>query len=72
VSESVSQSVTQQLLRRKENISSHHRHDQIKEDETGGACSMHGRDECILYLSCKTLKGTDNLENLGVDGKIIL
>jgi hypothetical protein len=48
VSESVSQSVTQQLLRRKENISSHHRHDQIKEDETGGACSMPGRDQKLI------------------------
>jgi hypothetical protein len=31
---------------------------QIKEDEIGGACSMHGRDE--------------NLEDLGIDGRIIL
>jgi hypothetical protein len=34
---------------------------------------MHGRDEKCLLNSCwKTLKGRDDAEDLGVDGKIIL
>jgi len=34
---------------------------------------MHGRDEkCIRNFGQKNLKGRDNMEDLGVDGKIIL
>jgi hypothetical protein len=35
--------------------------DQIKEEKMGGDCRKHGRN-----------KETDHLEDLGVDGKIIL
>jgi hypothetical protein len=39
-------------------------------DETGGACSIHGRDEKFISSS-ETLKG-DNLKDPAVDGRIIL
>jgi hypothetical protein len=36
-------------------------------------CSTHGRDEkCIRYFWLENLKGRDNLEVGGVDGRIIL
>jgi hypothetical protein len=43
--------------------------DQIKEDEMGGACGVHGRDE-----KCKmeSLKGRDHLEGLGIDERVVL
>jgi hypothetical protein len=45
---------------------------QIKEDELGGACSMHGRDKNAYSILVGNLKGRDHLENLGLDGKIVL
>jgi hypothetical protein len=46
---------------------------QVKEDELGGACRMHGRDKKLytIFLSGK-LKGRDNLEDIGVDRNTIL
>jgi hypothetical protein len=46
--------------------------DQIKDDEMGGAC-MHGRGERSMQ-NCgqKTLNGKDHVEDLDVDGKVIL
>jgi hypothetical protein len=45
----------------------------IKENEMGGMCSTYGRDEkCIQYSGWKNLKGKDCLEDLGIDGKVIL
>jgi hypothetical protein len=42
--------------------------DNIKEDEMGMSCSLHGRDEkSIQNFSQKTRR-----ENLGTDGRIIL
>jgi hypothetical protein len=46
-----------------------------KEDETDGACSTHGWDEkCVglQHFGCKTWRVWDHLEDLGVDGRIIL
>jgi hypothetical protein len=38
-----------------------------------GACSMHERDEkCIKNFGQKNLRGRDNLEDLGIDEKVIL
>jgi hypothetical protein len=46
--------------------------DQIKEDEMGGACGTHGRDEKFIQnFGWKNLKGRDNLEGVGVEGRII-
>jgi hypothetical protein len=44
------------------------------EDKTSGSCSStHGRDEKrIQNFWLENLKGRDNSEDLGVDGKIIL
>jgi hypothetical protein len=43
------------------------------EDEMGGACSAHGRDEkYVQNFVQKNLKGGDYLEGLGRDDKIIL
>jgi hypothetical protein len=36
----------------------------------GGTCSMHGGD--VKYLQLENLKGRDQPEDLGIDGKIIL
>jgi hypothetical protein len=39
----------------------------------GGACSTHGRDvKCIRYVVRKTGKERGHLEDLTVDGRIIL
>jgi hypothetical protein len=38
----------------------------------GGACSPHEKDETYTKLSSENLKETDNLEDLGTDGNIIL
>jgi hypothetical protein len=46
---------------------------QFKENEMGGACSTNGRDEkCVQKFWSENLKGRDHLEDLGVDGRIIL
>jgi hypothetical protein len=42
----------------------------IKEDEIGWACSRSGRDK--KYNTLGNLKGINNSEDLGVDGRIIL
>jgi hypothetical protein len=44
---------------------------QMKEDEMGGKCSTHVRDEKFMEL-LENLRGRDYSEDLGVDGKIIL
>jgi hypothetical protein len=39
----------------------------------GRACSMHvGDEKCIKRASLESLKGTDNLKDLGIHGRIIL
>jgi hypothetical protein len=43
---------------------------QIKEDERGGACSKHGKDEKCIKISVG--KGRDHSEDLGVDEETIL
>jgi hypothetical protein len=47
--------------------------DQIKEDETGGEM-LHGMEigEVSKIFWSENLKGRDHLEDLGVDGKIVL
>jgi hypothetical protein len=35
-----------------------------------GACSIHGRNAC--KISTSNLKGGDNLEDLGVDVRVVL
>jgi hypothetical protein len=46
---------------------------EIKEDEVGGARRTQGGDEkCAQKLWLGSLKGGDHLEDLGVDGRIIL
>jgi len=38
-----------------------------------GACSTHERDECcIKNIWSETLEGSDNSEDVGIDGRIIL
>jgi hypothetical protein len=37
-----------------------------------GTCSMHGRDKNANKTSFGNLKDRDHLEDLGVDGRIIL
>jgi hypothetical protein len=37
------------------------------------ACSTHGRDEkCVQNFGQKTWKRSDHLEDLGIDGRILL
>jgi len=43
--------------------------DQIMEDDMGGVCSTHGRDENSYKILVR--KGRDQLEDLDVDGRII-
>jgi hypothetical protein len=38
----------------------------------GGACGTHGRDEVHTKFWSENLKGRDHLEDLGIDGKMIL
>jgi len=45
----------------------------MKENETCGTCCRDGRyEKCIQNFGQKNLKVRDHLENLVVDGKIIL
>jgi hypothetical protein len=38
-----------------------------------GACNMHGRDKkCMQHFDHKNLKGRDHMEDLGINGRIIL
>jgi len=38
----------------------------------GGVCSTHDRDKCLQHFISENLKGRKHLENIGVNGKIIL
>jgi hypothetical protein len=49
----------------------YHLGDTNKENETGGACSSHGEMRNTIFW-LENLKGRDHLEDLDVDGKIIL
>jgi hypothetical protein len=42
-----------------------------KDDEMGGACSMHRRDEMHTKFWSENLKGGDHLEDLVIDRRII-
>jgi hypothetical protein len=42
----------------------------MKEDEMDGACSTHGKDAYTIFVG--NLMGIDHLEDLGVDGRVIL
>jgi hypothetical protein len=46
----------------------------INEEELGGACTTHGRNEIIMHIKLwsENLKGRDHLEELSVDRRIIL
>jgi hypothetical protein len=44
----------------------------VKEGRIGGANRMHGTDEKCIKILVKNLKGKDHLQDLGVDGRIIL
>jgi hypothetical protein len=47
--------------------------DQIRKDEKGGACSTYGRQErCIQGFGGGNLRERENLEDLGVGGRIII
>jgi hypothetical protein len=47
--------------------------DQAKEDDTGGEYSTYGGDEkCIQNFLSGNTKGRKHLEELGIDGKILL
>jgi hypothetical protein len=47
--------------------------DQVQEDEMGGSCSTHRRDEkCVQYFVWKDVTGRDHLEDKVVDCRIIL
>jgi len=47
--------------------------DQIKKNEMGGACSWYGgRGEVYTGFWWRNLRERDHLEDLGVDGRIIL
>jgi hypothetical protein len=41
-------------------------------DKTGGACSIHGRDENVYKLLVRKSEGRDHLEYLGIARRIIL
>jgi len=45
--------------------------DQIKGDEMGGACSLHGRDGRWVHILIGKPKGKGHKEDIGVDGKIL-
>jgi hypothetical protein len=38
----------------------------------GGACSMHGDEKCVQNLGLESLKGSDHLDDLGIDETILL
>jgi hypothetical protein len=38
----------------------------------GSTCSMHGRDDIHTVFGLENLNGRDCLEDLGIDGRIIL
>jgi hypothetical protein len=44
----------------------------IKEDKVGVTCSTHGYEKYLKNLGRKVMKGREHLENLGLDGRIIL
>jgi hypothetical protein len=46
--------------------------DQIKDDRGGGGCSVYEEDEECIKWYVENLKGRDHLEDLSVDGNIIL
>jgi len=46
--------------------------DQIKEDEMGGACGMHGRDANAYKILVGSPEGNYQLEDIGVDRRILL
>jgi hypothetical protein len=46
--------------------------DQIKEEEMGKICSMHGADEMNKKFWYQDSKGRDHLGDVGIDGRIIL
>ena len=46
--------------------------DQIEKNEMGEACSTYGEVELYVGCWCGNLRARDHLEDLGVDGKIIL
>jgi hypothetical protein len=45
---------------------------QIKDDEMGRAYSMHEGNDICVQIWLESLKGRDHLEDLGIDGQIIL
>jgi hypothetical protein len=44
----------------------------MKEDEMGGECSMYGGMRMHTKFRLGSMKGRDHLEDLGIDGRIIL
>jgi hypothetical protein len=46
--------------------------DQIKEDEMGEACDMHGRDANAYRILVGSPEGNYQLEDIGVDWRILL
>jgi hypothetical protein len=46
--------------------------DKIKEDEIGRVCGAHGRHEFIAKHCSENMEERDYLEDLDVDGRIIL
>jgi hypothetical protein len=47
--------------------------DQIRNNKVGEACSTHGEDDsCIQSFGAETRGKEEHLEELGVDGRIIL
>jgi hypothetical protein len=46
--------------------------DQIENNETGGACSTHGEKKGVYRVLVWKTERRDNLEDTGVNGRIIL
>jgi len=46
--------------------------DQIKEDEMGEGCDMHGRDANVYRILMGSPEGNYQLEDIGVDRRILL
>jgi hypothetical protein len=42
------------------------------DDEMDMTCGMHGRDDVCIQFWLKSLKVSDYLEDIGIDGRIIL